>query len=72
MEDVAKAKQLGDLTAGVVQSWLAEAEARALLERRATLVRLARRKFDAEATTELGALLGGVSASEQLAEIANE
>ena len=48
-----------------------EAEARALLERRATLVRLARRKFDAETAKELGALLEEVSASERLAEVAD-
>ncbi len=118
-EDVAKVKQMGDLTGGVAQIWLAEdreknrrevreevrqevreevcqevreevreevrrevreegrqegrqeAEARALLERRATLVRLARRKFDAETAKELGALLEEVSASERLAEVAD-
>lgn len=48
-----------------------EVEARALLERRATLVRLARRKFDAETAKELGALLEEVSASERLAEVAD-
>lgn len=49
----------------------AEAEARVLAERRATLVRLARRKFDTGMANELGALLEEVSGSAQLGEIAD-
>ena len=47
----------------------AEAEARVLVERRATLVHMARRKFDAGTASELGALLEEVSGSGRLTEI---
>ena len=48
-----------------------EAEARAQRDQRATLVRLARRKFGVETAEELAALLEGVSGSGRLAEVAD-
>ena len=48
-----------------------EAEARARRDQRATLVRLARRKFGGETAKELAALLDGVSGSDRLAEVAD-
>ena len=47
----------------------AKAEARALVEHRAMLVRMAQRKFDAGTANELGPLLEEVAGSGRLAEI---
>ena len=48
-----------------------EAESRARRDQRATLVRLARRKFGVETAKELAALLEGVSDPDRVAEVAD-
>ncbi len=85
--EMAKVKQLEDLGGPVVDSWWAregrelrrrgreegrqEAETIAREDQRATLVRLAGRKFGEAAAGELAALLEGVSGPERLAEVAD-
>ena len=86
-EEMAKLRELEDLASPVVETWWAaerrearrkgleegrqEGEARARLERRATLVRLARRKFGSETAEGLAALLEGAADLEGVTEVAD-
>ena len=86
-EEMAELRELEDLASPVVETWWAaerrearrkgleegrqEGEARARLERRATLVRQARRKFGSETAEGLAALLEGAADLEGVAEVAD-
>ena len=74
--DVAKVQRLEDLREPVVDSWFAKRFREGRREgraegRRATLVRLARRKFGVDTGKKLAALLDGISGPDRLDEVAD-